>query len=198
MKKEALLLVIVAFIAGVLVGVIACNLGENRDNAEGPSASVAAPSVVDQRQQISQLQEILSAEPDNRNAWVQLGHKYFDAEQPMEAIDAYDKALGFDGMDPDVLTDQGIMFRQVGWYDRAIANFEKANSLNSNHQQSLYNLGIVYRYDLQDFAKAITVWSRYVELNPSGQGVDQIRAELEFMKTHRQPQPTAEQAPQSE
>jgi cytochrome c-type biogenesis protein CcmH/NrfG len=190
MKKETLLLVAAAFTAGVLVGVLGANMGKSSVTTATSSVTVntAAP-VVNLQQQISTLNEIVAAEPKNRNAWVQLGHKYFDSEQPMEAIDAYAKALELDDSDLDVLTDQGIMFRQVGWYDRAIANFEKASRLDSSHLQSLYNLGIVYRYDLQDFDKAIAVWTRFVALNPTGSDSDQIRVELEFMETQRDLQP---------
>jgi tetratricopeptide (TPR) repeat protein len=110
----------------------------------------------------------------------------------MRAIDAYAKALELDANDPNLLTDQGVMYRRVGWYDKAITNFKKANELNANHQQSLYNLGIVYRYDLEDFASAIDAWTRFLALNPSGAGAAQIRAELEFLKT----QPKLPQQPQ--
>ncbi len=130
------------------------------------------------------LQGIVAKEPGNRNAWVQLGHNYFDSEQPMKAIDAYGKALAIDDRDPDILTDQGVMFRRVGWYDKAIANFVKASEIDPTHQQSLYNLGIVYRYDLKDFSKAVAAWEKLLALNPSASGAAQLRKEIEFLKNH--------------
>ncbi|MCF6179999.1 MAG: tetratricopeptide repeat protein, partial [Geopsychrobacter sp.] len=136
---------------------------------------------------MTMLEGIVAKEPSNRNAWVQLGNAYFDANKPMKSIDAYDKALAIDGNDPNVLTDQGIMFRKVGWFDKAIKAFEKASKVDPSHAQSLFNLGVVYRYDLQDFPKAKQTWERYLQINPSGGGAPQVRSELDYIKNHPTP-----------
>ena len=94
------------------------------------------------------------------------------------------KALELDGNDPNVLTDQGVMFRKLGWYDRAVQNFEKASQVDPMHAQGLYNLGIVYRYDLNDYPSAIKAWERFLQVAPPGPSADQVRAEVDFMKTH--------------
>ncbi len=185
MKKETILFAVVALVVGVLVGVIFTNA--RKDDRNIPSAPVASAPAVNAGQQISMLEGIVAKEPGNRNAWVQLGNAYFDSNQPMKSIDAYDKALAISGNDPNVLTDQGVMFRKVGWFDKALANFEQASKIDANHIQSLFNLGIVYRYDLQDFAKAGDAWERYLKINPSGPGSDQVRAELEFVKSRPAP-----------
>lgn len=180
MKKESILFVVIALVVGVLVGVIFTNA---RKNTPATSTAPAVAPAVNNPQQIKMLQDVIAREPNNRNAWVKLGHNYFDSDQPMLAIDAYDKALALNGNDANVLTDQGVMFRRLGWFDRAVENFSKANKLSPNHQQSLYNLGIVYRYDIQDIPKAITAWEKFLTLNPSGPGAAQVRTELEHMKS---------------
>lgn len=185
MKKEAILFAVVALVVGVLVGVIFTNARKNDRNVA--SAPVAAAPAVNSGQQIAMLEGVVAKDPGNRNAWVQLGNAYFDANQPMKSIDAYDKALAIDGNDANVLTDQGVMFRKVGWFDKAVANFEKASKVDPTHAQSLFNLGVVYRYDLQDFAKAKEAWERYLKINSSGKGADQVRAELDFIKNHPSP-----------
>jgi len=181
-NKETVLLVIIAFIAGLLVGVLLSKGGKGTSSTTAPVAS--APPVVNYQKEIVLLEKVVADDPSNRQAWVKLGHNYFDSDQPMKAIEAYAKALELDGQDADVLTDQGIMFRRVGWYDRAIDNFVKAGEVDPNHAQSLYNLGIVYRYDVQDFAKAKEAWTRFLVLNPTGSGADQIRRELQFIEAH--------------
>lgn len=191
MKKETILFVALALAAGILIGVIFANFKKD-SSSPVPAANLAPAPVVNQQQQTAILEEIVKREPDNRNAWAELGHKYFDTNQPMKAIEAYAKALELNGNDPDILTDQGVMYRRVGWYDKAISNFEKAHRIDSHHQQSLYNLGIVYRYDLKDFARAIDVWEQLLAIDPDSSGANRLRLELEFLKTHpeipKQPQ----------
>ena len=184
MKKETILVVVIALAVGVLIGVIVTN--SKRDLAASAPASppTASAPLVNQQQQTSVLEEIVAREPDNRNAWVRLGHNFFDSNQPMKAVNAYAKALELNGNDPDILTDQGVMYRRLGWFDKAISNFEKAHTIDKNHLQSLYNLGIVYRYDLKDFAKAKQVWEQFIAIDPGSPGAKQVQKELDFLQSH--------------
>lgn len=183
MKKDTILFIAIALAAGILIGVIVTNSKKDSSSPVPAAVSTPAPApVVNQLQQTTILEEIVAREPDNRNAWIRLGHNFFDSAQPMKAIEAYAKALELNGNDPNILTDQGVMYRRVGWFDKAIKNFEKAGTIDPNHQQSLYNLGIVYRYDLQNFDKAIMVWEQFVALDPGSPGAMQVRAELESLK----------------
>lgn len=179
MKKETILLLVVVLAAGILIGVIVTN--SKKETAPAVTAQApppaAAPSV-DYQQKITMLERIVAKEPENRNAWVQLGHNYFDSDQPAKAIAAYDKALALNGEDANVLTDQGVMYRRLGAFDKAIASFTKANEADPNHQQSLYNLGIVYLYDLKDTASAIEAWKKFLTVAPPGQQSAQVQAEV--------------------
>lgn len=183
MKKETLLLVVVVLIVGILVGILVTRGGRGTAPTASAPPQAGAP-VVNYQQTIKMLEGLVASDPSNRNAWVELGNNYFDSDQPVKAIEAYGKALALGPDDPNVLTDQGIMFRRMGWYDRAIENFSKAAALSPTHSQSLYNLGVVYRYDLQDFPKAKEVWSRFLALNPSGPSAEQVRSEMEFLGSH--------------
>ena len=70
---------------------------------------------------IIRMEGIVKAEPKNHDAWVGLGNDYFDSHQPQKAVDAYAKALALKPEDPDILTDQGVMYRQLNQFDKAIA-----------------------------------------------------------------------------
>ncbi|ALC16147.1 hypothetical protein DSOUD_1367 [Desulfuromonas soudanensis] len=181
MKKETFFLVAGALIIGLLVGLLVSK-GKKEPSSAVPPASQAP--AVNFQQNLGLLEELVAKDPTNRNAWVQLGHGYFDSDQYIKAIEAYNKVLELDPNDPDILTDQGVMFRALGWYDKAVDNFVKANQLNPLHAQSLYNLGVVYRYDLKDLDKARAAWKKYLALNPVGPGAEQIRAEMEFLESH--------------
>lgn len=176
MKKETIFLVVIFVLVGFLVGVIYTN---SRKDSTVSSQPVTGAPTTDYQQQIQMLTKVVQQEPDNRNAWVRLGHNYFDSGQPMKAIEAYDRALELDDNDPNVLTDQGVMYRRVGWFEKAIDNFRKANQLDPGHLQSLYNLGIVYRFDTNQLDKAIEVWNTYLQIAPNSQGAAQVRQLLQ-------------------
>jgi len=185
MKKESIVYIVLALVAGALLGVIVFNAKKNvsSNNAVPTQAEAPAPGPgANFQQQISMLKGIVAKDPGNRNAWVQLGNDYFDSNQPMNAVEAYDKALKLNGNDPNVLTDQGVMYRRLGWFDKAVGNFEMASKIDPNHRQSLYNLGLVYRDDLHDVPKAIAAWERFLAINPDGPGAAQVRAELDALK----------------
>lgn len=120
--------------------------------------------------------------PRNFSEWVELGNSYFDTGQPANAVYAYGKALELNPNDPDVLTDQGVSCRQIGWYDKAVANFEKARQIDPKHEQSLVNLGILYAMELKQPDKALKAWNRFLELNPSSPASQQVRLWVEQLK----------------
>jgi tetratricopeptide (TPR) repeat protein len=183
MKKETVLLVVIVLIVGLLVGILISKTGKGPGkSAQTPSAPPqAAAPVVNYQQTIKMLEGLVAKDPDNRNAWVELGNNYFDSDQPVKSIEAYEKALALGPDDPNVLTDQGVMLRRMGQFDRAVDNFSKAAALDPTHLQSIYNLGLVYRYDLQDFPKAREVWSKFLALNPSGPAAEQVRSEMQAL-----------------
>ncbi len=115
-------------------------------------------------------------------AWIQLGTDYFDTQKRQKAIDAYAHALEIDPKNPNVLTDQGVMYREIGQYDKAIANFQKANAIDPSHMQSLFNLGVVYAYDLKQPAKAVEAWNKIIATNPNSPHAAQARQAIEEVK----------------
>ena len=182
MKKETILLLVVTLVVGALIGTIIASQPSKSVDKNNQDAHVAEAPVVNTQKELQLLKGILEKEPENRNAWIQLGNKYFDTEQPMEAIEAYDKALAIDGNDPNVLTDQGIMYRKIGWFDKAIENFGNANKLDPTHLQSLLNLGIVHRFDLEENEKAKDAWLKYLEIDPTGPTADRVRTMIDHME----------------
>lgn len=182
MKKETILLLVVTLVIGALVGTIIASKPAKTADKNDHDTHVAKTSAVDTQKELQILKEVLEKEPENRNAWVQLGNKHFDTNQPMEAVEAYDKALAIDGNDPNVLTDQGIMYRKIGWFDKAIENFGIANKLDPKHTQSLLNMGIVYRFDLEQNDKAKEAWLKYLEIDPTGETADRVRTMIDHME----------------
>ena len=77
------------------------------------------------------------------------------------------------------------MYRALGQFDKAVENFRKANEANPRHLQSLFNLGVVYAYDLKQPKKAIEAWEKLVATDPSSAQAIQARTQLEQLKSAR-------------
>jgi len=127
---------------------------------------------------IAVLEQVVRSDPKNHDAWVQLGNAYFDSHQHQQSVDAYARALQLRPDDPNVLTDQGIMYRALRQYDRALANFQQANRLDPKHLQSLYNQGVVYGFDLHDRTRAEEAWNKLIRLAPGSDDANRARAAM--------------------
>lgn len=181
MNKENIVFGVSGLIIGILLGILAGGKVTGGSPA-GPAAVQQAagpagnPAQLSAR--ISELEAIVAKDPKNVQAWISLGNDYFDAHNPQKSVQAYAKALELAPNNPNVLTDQGVMFRALGFFDRALANFEKANTINPKHLQSLFNQGIVYAVDLKQPAKARTVWEKLIAQEP---GSDMARQAKEML-----------------
>jgi cytochrome c-type biogenesis protein CcmH/NrfG len=186
LNKEQVLVAAVALIAGLLIGYMffSSKAEKLQMNAQLP---VGAGSPTDYQARIVEAEKILAKDPKNLQAWIQLGNDYFDTDQAQKAISAYGKALEIQPDNPNVLTDQGIMHRKMGWYDKAIANFEKAQSLDPKHLQSLFNMGIVYSQDLKQNDKALAVLGKYLSMDSTSPTAQQIKAMMEQIKSGTMP-----------
>ncbi|MBV5340007.1 MAG: hypothetical protein J0665_10705 [Deltaproteobacteria bacterium] len=180
MNKDSILIAVVALIVGLLGGYLVFSISTSgKAQQSNVAIQTGAGSPADYTQRIVQAEKIVAQDPKNLNAWISLGNDYFDTAQSQKAINAYGKALEIGPDNPNVLTDQGIMFRAVGWYDKALANFERANKIDPNHLQSLYNAGLVYAVDLKQPEKATPYWNRYLKLDSSSPTAIQIKGMME-------------------
>jgi len=177
LKKESILLAAVALIVGLLGGFLIFSMSSVSKNQQ-PTSTIptGSGSPTDYVSRIAEAEKIVAKDPKNLNAWLSLGNDYFDTEQAQKAIHAYGKVLEIEPNNPNVLTDQGVMYRKVGWYDKALVNFEKAQKLDSKHLQSLYNMGIVYAVDMKQPEKAAPIWKRYLQMDPNSPTAMQIKS----------------------
>lgn len=155
-----------------------------------PGGMGAAPALpmppaggLDVQRRIAGEEQLVAQDPKNAQAWIALGNDYFDTKQRQKAVDAYARALELKPNDPDVLTDQGVMYRELGAFDKAVANFKQANQLDPRHVQSVYNLGVVYAFDLKDRDQALAAWRRVVEIAPSSPQAVQAQQAMADLKS---------------
>ncbi len=186
MNKENIMYAIIALLVGILGTVLVVGIS-TKNRTAAPSEVTMTPgagSPTDYQQRIAEGEKIVAQDPTNVKAWIMLGNDYFDTDQPQKSINAYAKALELKPNDTNVLTDQGVMFRKVGMSDRALENFEKAQKIDPTHLQSLYNIGIVYRDDLNRPDKAIEAWTRYLKLDSTSPAAQEIKAQLVQLKAN--------------
>jgi tetratricopeptide (TPR) repeat protein len=184
-KQENLVYIVVALLVGLLGGFLIFSVTNKNKGAAAPVVPMGSGSPADYTQRITEAEKIVAQEPKNYQAWVQLANDYFDTEQPQKAVNAYSKALEIDSNNqntPNVLTDQGVMYRKMGLFDKAIENFDRASKLDPKHAQSLFNLGVVYANDLKQNDKAIAAWQRYLAIDGMSPQGQQVKAMVDELK----------------
>jgi len=172
-KKETMLLVaLIAVVAGFLGGIVFSVYYSGSDqsvssSAPGRSASQGKSITEQQANRILVLEKEVAANPENVDAWTQLGHVYFDTDNYPKAIKAYEKSLQLRPDDANILTDLGVMYRRNGQPDKALEAFDKAIKIDPTHEQSRFNKGVVLRYDFNDREGAIKAWEELLKINPA-------------------------------
>lgn len=192
MKKETvILIVVIAFLVGFITGATVAIL-KGKKGVEtaavqqkpqmAPPSAPPGPSPVEVASKIKTLKEIVQKDPKNLPAWVELGNLYFDSNQPKEAIEAYSQYLTTKPDNPEVRTDMGVMYRNLGNADRALEEFRKAAQADPKHINSRYNIGIVLLHDKQDINGAIKAWEDYLKVDPNSERANRVRAQMENLK----------------
>ena len=167
-KTENMILLVAAALAvGFVAGVIFSVLRSGDAVPAGIETGGKPTASAEQKQALSELLERTKRTPKDVEAWTQLGHLYFDLDQPAEAIAAYETSLKLDANRPDVWTDLGVMYRRNGDPRKAVETFDHALSLKQDHRIALYNKGIVLLHDLNDTQGAISAWELLLSIDPN-------------------------------
>jgi cytochrome c-type biogenesis protein CcmH/NrfG len=181
------------FIAGLVVGLVIMIFAGGNGSSGGPAGSGAPAPITGGQQQgpdriklsrdIAQLEDIVKKDPKNYQALVQIGNDYFDLGEAEKSVDAYTKALAIKDGDPNVLTDMGVMYRQLKDFPKALAAFRKAAAASPTHPQSRMNIGVVLMHDLNDPKGAIAAWEDYLRVAPNDPNAENIRRSIEELKS---------------
>ena len=188
-QKSPLVTYFIIFVFGFLSGIA---FTVYKGGSSGPATSTIAEGQPQSQnnetgQAIINLEAEVTANPENFENWIRLGHLYYDSSQPEKAIKAYTKSLEFHSGDANLLTDLGVMYRRTKQPEKAIESFDQAIKKDPGHLPSRFNKGIVLMYDLKDPNGAIGTWEELLKIDPeaktaNGQHihefVDKIKADL--------------------
>ena len=152
-----------------------------------------------QADRILALEREVAANPNNADAWAQLGNIWFDTGKYGKAIEAYEKSLAIKPDNPDVWTDLGVMYRRSGKPDKAIECFDRAIAIDPKHDTPYFNKGIVQIFDLKDVEAGLASWEELVRINPgamapNGQPVSALIAEFRNKQKAQQQQQAGEKS----
>lgn len=188
-QKSQLVTYFIIFVVGFLSG-IAFTVYKGSPPGAAPTAMNDGQSSSqndETGQAIINMEAEVTANPENFENWIRLGHLYYDANQPEKAIAAYTKSLELHSGDANLLTDLGVMYRRTKQPEKAIELFDQAIKKDPNHLPSRFNKGIVLMYDLNDPQGAIATWEELLAIDPEAKAangqhihefVDKIKAEL--------------------
>ena len=114
---------------------------------------------------------------------LKLGNWYEDAGDWPHAIANYSLAIA-DGLDnPDIRTDLGVAYYKSGQAQKALEQYQHAQSQDPRHETSLFNQGSALA-TLGRGPEAITVWQSYLRRFPHGRYVTSARQLLAEVKAH--------------
>lgn len=146
-----------------------------------PGSGGGAPSIsMDpaMRQRLAELDAAVAKDPQNYGLLVQLGNASYDMEDWRRAVDAYERALKVKGGDPNVMTDLGVAYRNLGDSDHALHLFQGAQKADPKHWQSRFNEAIVLGLDRKEKAKALEILAQLRKEHPDVAAISSLEEML--------------------
>jgi len=173
-KRNAILLVTVILLGGLLLLLASFELSKPRVNAvvvqESRPSGLAAPGAT-----LSEPLEVLvkaankaaNAEPENAAAQIHAADLCADQGNFTEAIHYYTRALALHPDDVAVRTDLGTAYWYAGSPEKAMEQYKISLAKRPNDPSTLFNMGFIRMEALKDRTGAVQAWKQLLDTNPS-------------------------------
>ena len=132
---------------------------------------------------VQSLTTILTSDPDNAGAAVQLANTYFDGERYQDAIKWYEHALKIDPKNVNASTDLGIAYYYLNQPDRALQQFDRSLAIDPRHSKTLLNIGIVRAFGKQDLEGAAKAWQQVIDVAPDSTEARMAKQALQGLRS---------------
>ncbi len=157
--------------------------GQNEPLPEGhpPVEGQSAAASQQLRQQVSEIEGLLAANPNDPKLMAAMGNVYFDASRWNDARVWYERSLAIAPDDIDVMTDLAVSFRNLEQPQKTIELLDRAIALSPDHWQAWYNKVVVYQFDLHEHdlaAEALRQLQQLKQQNPSIPDLSGIEREV--------------------
>jgi tetratricopeptide (TPR) repeat protein len=174
--RDNFLFALVGVLAGFILGYFVATGGHapSAATASAPASAPAgsgtdaalAPSSTELAARVKEMQAAVARDPENADVMLQLANAEYDASDWKAAAEAYEKVVPKKPGDPNLLTDLGSCYRNMGRFDKALEMYQKAQQIQPTHSQSLLNMTLVYVFDLKDAGKAQAAFDRLKKEHP--------------------------------
>lgn len=142
---------------------------------------------------LEQLQQQVQANPDNPDMILALAHETYDIAQQvpnpagsrplwMQARDLYGRYVELRPDDPNlpnVLSDLGVSYQELGEFDEALEIFRRVQAMAPDHWQSLYNQVVVLAFSKKEIDEATRVLEELQRVQPNNPDVARLAAAVE-------------------
>lgn len=139
------------------------------------SGPVNAPVM---QQRLETMRAAMDENPDNAQGWLEVANMAYDLRRWDVASEAYERYLELDPDNPDIMSDLAVSLHGAGRSEEALAKFDEAQSVATDHWQSLFN-EVVVLLDLGRLDAAEERMPELRRLRPADETVRRLGAEIE-------------------
>lgn len=116
------------------------------------------------RQQVSEIQGLLDANPEDAGLMAAMGNVFFDASRWGEARGWYEKSLVVSPGDPNIMTDLAVVYRNLDRPQPSLELLDQVITKKPDHWQAWYNKVVVLNFDLHEHEAAADALESLKEL----------------------------------
>lgn len=115
---------------------------------------------------VAEYEKSIAINPNNIDAYIELGKVYRMKENYSKSIECFDKAIQINPRCAEAYELKGIILGKNKMYDKAIESLQRAMELDPNNYELYYNLGVAYLHHGDD-KKSIECLNKYIIFEPN-------------------------------
>lgn len=205
MTRDNILFILIGILAGFIAGYLMHDVMAERQPprlVHGQSAAMppqgAGGSATNQQaeaqqraQEMQQLEQFIQQNPDNVQAIQRLADLAYDSQAWPLCAANYERFMELTKEDPDVLSNLGVCYRQLGEPQKALQAFQKAYKLQPDHWQSRYNEVVILALDLGQLDQANEALAKLQKMQPNNPEVSRLADEVKKLESASSPSPSS-------